>query len=93
MSAAHKAVQCKEPLHLNEMLELREPSNINLRSNYDTRKLVENRVPGPVFTNRSFKHRAPHLCNTLPKTIRQLDNIEAFKKQLKTYIFSETFVL
>ena len=90
---AHKAVQCKEPLHLNEMIELREPSTINLRSNYDTWKLVENIVPGPDFTIRSFKYCAPHLYNTLPKTIRQLDNIETFKKQLKTYIFSETFDL
>ena len=73
------------------MLELREQSTINLRSNYDTWKLVENRVPGPDFTIRSFKYCAPHLYNTLPKTIRQLDNIETFKKQLKTYIFSETF--
>ena len=52
----HKAVQWKEPLYLNEMLELREPSIMNLRSNYNTWKFVENRVPGPGFTNRSFKY-------------------------------------
>ena len=80
-------------LCLNEMLELREPPTTNLRSKYDTWKLVENRVPGPDFTMRSFKYCAPHLYNTLPKTIRQLDNIETFKKKLKTYIFSETFDL
>ena len=73
------------------MLELREPSTINVRSNYDTLKLVENRVPGPGFTNRIFKFCAPHLHNTFPKTICQLDNIETSKKTLKTYIFSETF--
>ena len=61
---------------MNEMLELREPSTIIFRSNYDTWKFVENRVPGPDFTIRSFKYFAPHLYNTLPKTIRQLDNIE-----------------
>ena len=73
------------------MLELRELSTKNLRSNYDTRKLVENRVPGPGFINRNFKFCAALLYNTLPKTISQLDNIETFKKTLKTYIFSETF--
>ena len=88
---ALKAVQCKEPLYLNEMLELWVPSTINLRSNYGTWKLVENRVPGPGFTNRSLKYFAPHLYNTLPKTIRQLDNTETFKKQLKMCMFSETF--
>ena len=49
--------------------------------------------PGPDFTIRSFKYCAPQLYNTLPKTIRQLNNIETFKKELKTYIFSETFDL
>ena len=73
------------------MLELREPSTINLRSIYDTWKLVENRVPSPGFTNRSFEYCAPHLYNTLPKTIRKLDNIETFKKKLKAYRISETF--
>ena len=75
------------------MLKLRQPSTINVRSNYDTWKLVENRVPGSGFIKRSFKYCAPHLYNILIKTIRQLDNIETFKKQLKTYILSETFDL
>ena len=73
------------------MFELREPSTVILRSNYDTRKLIENRVPDSGFINRSFKYCALHLYNTLPKTIGQLDNIETFQKTLKTYIFSETF--
>ena len=58
---SHKPVQCKEPLYLNEMLELREPSTMNLRSNYDTWKLVENRVPGLASTNINFKYCASHL--------------------------------
>ena len=54
-------------------------------------KFVENRVSGPDLINRSFNFCAPDLYNTLPKTIRPLDNIETFKKQLKTYIFNESF--
>ena len=68
------------------MLKLREPSTINLQINYDTWNLVENRVPSP-----GFKYCTPHSYNTSPKTFRQLDNIETFKKQLKAYICSETF--
>ena len=73
------------------MLELKESSTISLRSNHDTCKLEEHRVPGPGFTNRSFKYCTPHLYNTLPRTICQLKNIKTFKTKLKTYIFSETF--
>ena len=73
------------------MLELKESSTISLQSNHDTWNLEEHRAPGPGLTNRCFKYCAPHLYNTLPKTIRQLDDIKTFKKRLKTYIFSETF--
>ena len=64
---------------------------IQLLSNHDTWKLEGHRVTGPGFTNRCFKYCAPHLYNSLPKTIRHLQNIEIFKMKLKTYISSETF--
>ena len=64
---AHKAAQCKEPLYLNEMLELRKPSTINSRSKYDTWKSVKNRVPGPGFTIRSLNYCARHFYNNFPK--------------------------
>ena len=73
------------------MFELRKPSSTILRSNYDTRKFVENRVPGTGFTNIGFKFCARSLYNILPKANRPLDNIKTFKKTLKTYIISETF--
>ena len=72
----HKTIYCGEPLYLNEMLEFKESPTINLQSNHDTWKLVDYRVPGPVFTNRCFKYYAPHSYNTLPKTLGQLENIE-----------------
>ena len=56
----HKAIHCRKPLYLNEMLELKESSTINLRNNHNKWKLVEHSVPGPVFTNRSFKYCARH---------------------------------
>ena len=55
------------------MLELKESSTVNLRCNQDTRKFLEHRVPGSGFTNRCFKYYAPHLYNTLRKTIPQLE--------------------
>ena len=73
------------------MLELKESSTINFRSIHDTWKLEELRVPGPGFTIRCFEYCAPHLYNSLPKFIRQLEIIETLHKSLITYVFSETF--
>ena len=64
---AYKGIECKKPLYLNEMLELREPSAISLRSNYDTWKLVENWLPDPGFTKTCFKYCAPRLYNICQK--------------------------
>ena len=49
----HKAMQCKKPLYLKEMFENREPSTINLRSNHDTWKLLENRTAVKHFAKNS----------------------------------------
>ena len=73
----HNVLHCKEPLYLNEMLELREPSSMNLRSNHNTWKLIEIKVSGLGFTKRCFKFCALHFYNSLRKTIRQLENIKA----------------
>ena len=89
----HKVIKYGEPLYLNDLIDLKVPSSVNLRSNNDRLKLAEYRVPGPCFTNRCFKYNAPTLYNSLPLTIRQLDTIETFKKKLKTLIFKETFNL
>ena len=43
-------------------------------------------IPGPGFTIRCFKYCAPYLYNTLSKTIRQLENIETFKKVIQFMI-------
>ena len=44
----NKAIQCKELLYLNKVLELRESITINFWSNHDTWKRVEHRVPALV---------------------------------------------
>ena len=75
------------------MLELREPSTMNLQSNLDTWELVENIIPGPDFISRCFEYCSPHLYYTSSKTNRQIENIEVFKKSLNTYINRDTFDL
>jgi hypothetical protein len=42
---------------------------------------------------RSFSVAAPYLWNSLPSTIRDIADIETFKKELKTYLFKMTYNL
>jgi len=41
--------------------------------------------------DRSFKAVAPRLWNELPLSLRSLDSVDIFKKQLKTHLFSQAF--
>ena len=74
------------------MLELKEPSTINLRSNHDTGKLIEDRVNGPGFTNRCFKCYAPFLYITLQKyqkkyQISKYQKYQKFEEKTKNIHF------
>ena len=41
----------------------------------------------------SFKYSAPRLFNNLPSSVKDSENLEIFKKKLKTYLFSECYDL
>ena len=40
---------------------------------------------------RSFDSYAPHLWNSLPQSLRDIPKLGSFKKQLKTFLFSQAF--
>ena len=76
-----------------DSLDCKETANIGLSSNNDTRELVKHRVPGPRLNYRAFKYCAPPLYNSLPMSLRQLDDLGSFNNNLKTFINHETFDL
>ena len=41
--------------------------------------------------DQAFQSAAPKLWNTLPTSLRSLDNVDSFKKQLKTHLFRQAF--
>ena len=43
--------------------------------------------------DRAFAVAAPVLWNALPPSLRAIDNITAFKKQLKTHLFRKAYFL
>ena len=60
-----------------------------LRSADDPFRLLEPRAGGERgFADRSFSYVAPRMYDRLPIHIKQLDSVDSFKKQLKSYLFN-----
>ena len=90
---AYKALKFGEPNYLVELLTLQDRDfDMSLRSDSDPYRLCEPRAVGErSFADRSFSFTAPRLYNRLPPEIKQLETIDSFKKQLKTYLFMRAY--
>jgi hypothetical protein len=44
-----------------------------------------------TLADRAFAHAAPQLWNSLPLDVRNCENISAFKKRLKTFLFNKAY--
>ena len=65
-------------------------TSANTRAVTDGRKLVEPRCCTNIGF-RTFRSAAPRLYNRLPNNIRMIDNLQSFKKKLKTHLFSDAY--
>ena len=84
-----KCVYGSAPGYLRELIQLYEPHR-NLRSQ-SKNLLVKSRVNTKMFGDRAFQNIAPELWNSLPQHLRDIDNLDSFKSQLKTHLFSQQF--
>ena len=73
------------PKYLQELLSFYKPRRC-LRSSYDVTKLNE-KVSCRTDGDRSFRVLAPKLWNSLPLSLRIIEDNVIFQKQLKTYLF------
>ena len=82
-----KILNEKSPSYLTNTITLYKPSR-NLRSAQDTLSLV---IPRSHFVSvdKRFTIAASSAWNTLSLPIRQITNIDIFKKQLKTFLFTQ----
>ena len=90
-----KAIKFHQPLYIVDLLAPQAAETaVNLRSSDDPHRLHEPRAVGERgFADRSFSYTAPCLYNGLPVALRQLDSLDSFKWQLKTFIFSRAYDL
>lgn len=88
---AFQAVHNIAPNYVNALLEVRTPTR-TLRSSTGPPKLKPPRT-GKRLRESSFSRIAPSLWNALPAELRGLTSKNAFKRQLKTYLFKTHYHL
>ena len=84
-----RALHEQAPSYITELLRPYSPIR-SLRSS-DQKLLM---VPRTRFKTRgdcSFQACAPRLWNALPSTLHSIESTEGFKKELKTYLFTQAF--
>ena len=83
----HKCIHGNAPPYIKELIH-RVPFRRSLRSASDTTILIKPRKKLITYGERSFEYAGTAVWNTLPKSLRELENITTFKKALKTHLFS-----
>ena len=89
LTLVHKCLQGSAQGYLQELLSAGECRCDGLRSESDTRKLFIPLVKRKTFAERLFAIQGPKLWNSLPLELRSVTNMDDFKKQLKTHLFSD----
>ena len=90
-----RALKFNQPLYIRELLSLPPVEPVmSLRSSDDRCHLCEPRAVGESnFANRPFSYVAPRLYNKLPLSLKQIESVDIFKKQLKSIFFSRAYDL
>ena len=78
----HKCIYGTEQQYLKDLLAFTLTPR-NLRSSTDTRRVTVSFTKCKTFAAQSFSTSAPTVWNQLPTLLREIKNIELFKKQLK----------
>ena len=86
----HKCFYGGAPDYLKELI-IKKTNSRSLRSSSDTTILIKPRKSLKTYGERSFEFYAPLVWNSLPKRLRELNNITLFKKQLKHHLFVEAY--
>ncbi len=82
---AYRTTSASAPLYLNSVLQTHVPSRI-LRSARERRIIVPSQR-GTKPLSQTFSLTVPSWWNDLPNSIRAVESLASFKKQLKTHLF------
>ena len=86
----YKALHGQSPSYIRDLLCANSALR-KLRSDIDPTKLKESLVKKPTLGDRAFRFYAPKMWNALPRSIRESNTVDIFKKRLKTYLYRRAF--
>ena len=78
------------PEYLRNILEIYKPTRA-LRSAQDNLILKKPVMNYKSYGEKSFYFYGPLVWNSLPYSLRSIDSLDSFKKQLKTFLFKKAF--
>ena len=86
-----KCLNDMAPKYLSKLISTRDTNSHNLRKDNDFFLLSQPPTPNFKITHGAFSHYGPYIWNSLPFSLRCLNNINSFKTQLKTYYFNMAY--
>ena len=86
-----KAIHGIAPLYIQDLVQVKSEDAYNLRSSRAVLLDAPSIRTKVTLGDRSFQVAAPKLWNSLPSQLRLINNIDIFKRHLKTYLFKVAF--
>ena len=85
----HKVMSTQQPAYLAALLRRSQPTR-TLRPS--SRRILDSDTPRTMFASRAFCYAAPKIWNELPKTLTEDGvSLQIFKRNLKTFLFKQSF--
>ena len=89
----YQTLQSGKPVYLRNILQdFHVNTDILLRHGVEINRLNEQRYNTEVG-RRAFKNSAPRLYNSLPRHVKEANNVQTFRKRLKTFLFTDSYDL
>ena len=84
------AIQGLAPSYMSELVHIQQ-SQQSARSATVRRRLVQPRSATKTYGDRAFCIMGPRTWNTLPASLRGINDLTSFKKFLKMFLFAEAY--
>ena len=89
----HQALTTGCPEYLRNLIEVLRPLGNTSTRNTENGVTLFRHIPETHVGARAFKIATLVVYNSIPIEIRQIENMDTFKRRLKTFLFSECYDL